>query len=829
MPIIINITEQGNDVRIDATCQVDLSKLTYGSYAGANFVYAQKFVPKISLIQFSPIGYSTTGTAYVIPASQDYRWALQTAPNINGLTPVSIVYSAQWGYTYNPNIATNPLRLTLPTGYVSNTLLTGSMVYQNQTISSLGLNPGRYGASWGTDPNNLDYISVLVGPQSPDPNIKLQISNSGNDVLVTAVGTLYQGLYNNSTPTITTSPFVNPNLGWLAFNSGSTTYRSFLIKGNANFGPSFQTTGNTLTKISDFIVNNNFLFANNNLTQPGLPSGQWFNYDVNSSFIIPNKSLASLGWEVGGNFTYSGNNNVFSLEVVPSLDPTPTPTVTETATQTPTPTVTPTNTLTPTPTVTETPTNTPTVTQTPTNTPSVTPSLTPNINSSCCSTRSQLPTIGGQRTVGSTVITATGSGSVVTGPTAVINAYYNYIGSFNIAADPILGYSGSFTYTLNFSNQISNIRVLIYGLNAGNSITFAPNTGSLTIDPCLVGCLNIVGNTVSSVACDAIAGAGYLEITPSTPITSLTISGAGDPGGTGIQLCSLTEIIPSPTPTPTLTSTPTGTPTLTPTETSTPTPTVTETPTNTPTETSTPTPTVTETPTNTPTVTNTNTPTVTETPTQTPTNTPTQTVTSSPGSSPTPTPTVTETPTQTPTETPTQTPTPSVTETSTPTPTVTETPTNTPSVTVTQTATNTPTVTETPTNTPTVTTTETATPTPTVTATVTETPTNTPTVTATVTETPTETPTNTPTVTQTQTPGVTNTPTETATPTVTPTNTLTPTPTQTPTVTATNTPSVTPTVSITASVTATPTVTPTYTPYPTVTPTQPNCCLVPLA
>ena len=859
MPIIINITEQGNDVRIDATCQVDLASLTFGSYNNSSFVYAIKFAPKTSLISFSPINQSFVGTQYVIPAQQDYRWAIPSAPNINGINPVSIVYSANWGYSYNPSIGTNPLRLTLPTGYVSGTILTGSMVYQNQTISSLGLNPGKFGATWISNNGKSDYISVLVGPQSSDPDIKLQITNSGSNVLVTAVGQFNQGLNYSTINFINTVPFVNPNNGSLVFNSGNTQYNVFRIFGNANFGPNGQIGGNTLNKISDFFVNNLYAYGDDTITVYGGGSGQWFNYAVNSSFIIPNTSLASLGWEVGGTFTYSGNNNVFQLEVVDSPEPTPTPTVTETATQTPTPTVTPTNTLTPTLTQTQTPTNTPTVTQTPTNTPSVTPSLTPNINSSCCSTRSQLPTIGGQRTVGNTVITATGSGSVVTGPTAVINAYYNYIGSFNIAADPILGYSGSFTYTLNFSNQVSNIRILIYGLNAGNSITFASNTGSLTIDPCLVACLNIVGNTVSSVACDVIAGAGYLEITPSTPITSLTISGAGDPGGTGIQLCSLTEIIPSPTPTPTLTSTPTGTPTVTPTETSTPTPTVTETPTNTPTvtntntptvtitntpsvtatETSTPTPTVTETPTNTPTVTetptntptvtNTNTPTVTETPTQTPTNTPTQTVTSSPGSSPTPTPTVTETPTQTPTVTSTQTPTPTVTETSTPTPTVTETPTNTPSVTVTQTATNTPTVTQTATNTPTVTTTETATPTPTVTTTVTETPTNTPTVTATNTQTPTTTPTNTPTVTQTQTPGVTNTPTETATPTVTPTNTLTPTPTQTPTVTATNTPSVTPTVSITASVTATPTVTPTYTPYPTVTPTQPNCCLVPLA
>jgi hypothetical protein len=98
-------------------------------------------------------------------------------------------------------------------------------------------------------------------------------------------------------------------------------------------------------------------------------------------------------------------------------------------------------------------------------------------------------------------------------------------------------------------------------LNTGNSITFTPNTGLLTISPCLVGCLDISGDTITASACNLVASAGYLLITPSTPITSLTISGAGEPGGAGIQLCSLTEIIPSPTPTPTNTLTPTETPT----------------------------------------------------------------------------------------------------------------------------------------------------------------------------------------------------------------------------------------------------------------------------
>ena len=74
MPIIINITEQGNDVLIDATCQVNLSSLTFGSYNNSSFIQTQKFNPKNSLISFSPIGQTFTGIQYVIPTTQDYRW-----------------------------------------------------------------------------------------------------------------------------------------------------------------------------------------------------------------------------------------------------------------------------------------------------------------------------------------------------------------------------------------------------------------------------------------------------------------------------------------------------------------------------------------------------------------------------------------------------------------------------------------------------------------------------------------------------------------------------------------------------------------------------------
>jgi hypothetical protein len=149
--------------------------------------------------------------------------------------------------------------------------------------------------------------------------------------------------------------------------------------------------------------------------------------------------------------------NTPTVTTTPTTTPTNTPTVTETPTQTPTPSVTETNT--PTPTVTQTQTPTQTVTKTPTQT--VTPSITPDINSTCCSTRSQLPQIGTSRTISGINVVGSGSGSVQTGPTGINNFYYQYIGTFNMLNDPILGGLGSFAYTLNFSTTVASARILL--------------------------------------------------------------------------------------------------------------------------------------------------------------------------------------------------------------------------------------------------------------------------------------------------------------------------------------------------------------------------------
>ena len=169
---------------------------------------------------------------------------------------------------------------------------------------------------------------------------------------------------------------------------------------------------------------------------------------------------------------------------------------------TPTPTSTPTSTVTSTP--------TPTVTTTPTNTPS----NTPNISTNCCQSPASLPLFFQSVVRNFTTITATGTGSYGQTGNFINNQYQQYIGSFMMLNDVVLGPSGGFTYTLNFSNQIQGIRFLMYGMNVspGSSFTFSTNSGPITINACQSGCLTVSGNIDLGSAMTLTSTTGSLVI-----------------------------------------------------------------------------------------------------------------------------------------------------------------------------------------------------------------------------------------------------------------------------------------------------------------------------
>ena len=68
----------------------------------------------------------------------------------------------------------NPL-LYLPSGYTSGTALSGTSVFDGQTIGSLGLTPGTYVYTWGGATVGAtvlgdDSLTVHIGPTIPEPS-----------------------------------------------------------------------------------------------------------------------------------------------------------------------------------------------------------------------------------------------------------------------------------------------------------------------------------------------------------------------------------------------------------------------------------------------------------------------------------------------------------------------------------------------------------------------------------------------------------------------------------------------------------------------------------
>ena len=56
------------------------------------------------------------------------------------------------------------LRLDLPTGYVSGTVLTGTSTYTGKTFATLGFTPGTYTYTWGTGPTS-DSLTITSVPE----------------------------------------------------------------------------------------------------------------------------------------------------------------------------------------------------------------------------------------------------------------------------------------------------------------------------------------------------------------------------------------------------------------------------------------------------------------------------------------------------------------------------------------------------------------------------------------------------------------------------------------------------------------------------------------
>jgi hypothetical protein len=149
--ITITITQDGPNVDATGSGSIDLTGLTFAFTSHP----LQGVLPSVAFIQVGPsntafmdVYVGATGPSSFGPA---------------GFTPASTVS----GDVMNVEGTTG--NIAVPTGYVSGTSLSGESVFDNATISSLGLLPGTYTYTWdGGGPDHT--LVVQVGSVVPEPS-----------------------------------------------------------------------------------------------------------------------------------------------------------------------------------------------------------------------------------------------------------------------------------------------------------------------------------------------------------------------------------------------------------------------------------------------------------------------------------------------------------------------------------------------------------------------------------------------------------------------------------------------------------------------------------
>ncbi len=148
--VIVDITQAGPNVDVTGSGSLNLAALSlFGTQTENGEVHP------------------TLGTVLVGPNSSidEYEFVLGGPANIGpgGRQGAFSGSGATFGYDANSN------DLLVPHGYTSGTPLSGSNVYDNATISSLGLTPGTYTWNWGTGPTADSFVVNVAASAASVP------------------------------------------------------------------------------------------------------------------------------------------------------------------------------------------------------------------------------------------------------------------------------------------------------------------------------------------------------------------------------------------------------------------------------------------------------------------------------------------------------------------------------------------------------------------------------------------------------------------------------------------------------------------------------------
>jgi hypothetical protein len=148
----ITITENGSDVIWEGSGSFDLTDLTFDSNQSVG------------------AGYDATSAIWLVGPTTatfaDFYDGVTTFPSSfgSGNTAPNNGYGDIFGILPSSN-----RYLAVPSGYTSNTFISGSTTYTGQTISSMGLTPGTYTWSWGTGLTSSSINMIIGGSPAVTP------------------------------------------------------------------------------------------------------------------------------------------------------------------------------------------------------------------------------------------------------------------------------------------------------------------------------------------------------------------------------------------------------------------------------------------------------------------------------------------------------------------------------------------------------------------------------------------------------------------------------------------------------------------------------------
>jgi hypothetical protein len=150
---VVDLTQQGGDVIATGSGAIDLSGLTFAGFDAPHALLE----PSIGAVATGPTGFLSPVFTTV--------YASVSGPASFGSGSRTLAFSGSGDF-----VSLNSFfhELEVPKGYVSDSPLSDTSTYNEQSFSTLGVTPGRYEWTWGTGANQ--NFTLVIGTAIPEPS-----------------------------------------------------------------------------------------------------------------------------------------------------------------------------------------------------------------------------------------------------------------------------------------------------------------------------------------------------------------------------------------------------------------------------------------------------------------------------------------------------------------------------------------------------------------------------------------------------------------------------------------------------------------------------------